>query len=149
MRGGAVVDHLKKVLIVLAASVIVIVLTKNAQADPFPLVYHSCQGEGCGCAASPVVQADTIVKKPGRAKITEVMKSQDIDLKVGDEIQLILNKGEGTWLVWRKQKELELNKSEDASWKTLEPPITESWFKLGNAGIEGYTQDFPFQGCLE
>jgi len=168
--------RLKIILMLSLLCLIASVPARSADANPFPLVYHSCQGEGCGCAKSPVVQHDTplyadmtlsskivgvlkqgqkasvfesetIVRKPGRATVTNI-GSGGSGLKVGDEIQLILYKGEGAWLVWNKGKELELNESE-VSLKITERPKTESWFKLGNDHIQGYSQDFPFEGCLE
>jgi hypothetical protein len=170
-------SNLKRFLMINFLAAFPAVWSLNAQESPASLIYHSCQGEGCGCAASPVVQKETplyaemktnskvtgvlkkgqkarvlesytIVKKPGRAKVTKVENSS-LGLQKGDEIQLILYKGEGAWLVWHKEKELELDETADASWRVIEQPRNESWYKLGTENLEGYTQNFPFQGCLE
>lgn len=95
-----------------------------------------------------VWESNTIVRKPGTAKVTKV-ESQDLGLRVGDRIELVLYKGEGTWLIRHKGKEIELMKSKEASWVTIERPRTETWYKLGTTNMQGYTQDFPFEGCLE
>lgn len=139
-------------------------------------ILESCEGEGCGCTRQPVTNKKfvvyakmdkksqvlgrfeaatkaqagklrTKVVKAGKARVTEV-NNPKTSLKVGDVVTHVFNAGEGITEVKLKDKWVQFSQ-EEAKLKIVEEPVFEPWLEITVGNTHGYTDGFPFEGCLE
>lgn len=85
----------------------------------------------------------TVITKPGRGRVTAVLNPES-PVKVGDDIEFLLDAGEGYWLIQHNGKR-ESIVLEDIKWKGSAGPESESWQKISADGLEGYTDEWPLE----
>ncbi len=139
-------------------------------------IIPGCEGEGCGCTKesktnkkmilyekmdtnSKVIKtykAKTKAKlkssfikiiKKGKYKITKVTDSS-LEVKIGQEFNELSSEGEGYFSATINGKNISFN-YEQIEYETLEDAKKEYWHQISVGGKLGYTNIFPFLGCLE
>lgn len=88
------------------------------------------------------------IEEPGHYVVQKVAKAKKTGLKKNDKITLLLNEGEGFSSALLKGKNVSFY-FEDVTLKTLKETKVSEWIQLKVENIEGYTPDYPFEGCLE
>lgn len=135
-----------------------------------------CQGEGCDCTRDKVTNKSLtlyqkmsteskIIKKykaktkaelkgaftktiqKGSYKIVKVL-DENVGLKEGQEFDTLFSEGEGFYNIKIKDKEFNFS-YEQIEFQVQTPAKTETWYEIKVGKLKGYTNVFPFQGCLE
>lgn len=105
--------------------------------------------------SAEAAESYTIVSKPGRVKVTRVHDPK-LGISVGEELQLIMYVGEGYTIIWKAGKPLPgkdeqqgIRNGGEISWKELSEPERAEWHKMRSKRASGFSETFPFEGCLE
>lgn len=141
-----------------------------------PELIEGCQGEGCGCThdnrtdkpltlykarstrskvlgkfttgtSAKLLKVATLVLRPGKARVKAVL-AEDSGLKAGEELTHLFAQGEGLWEARRNGKKISYQEG-DAELEILQPAKYEVWVEVSVGAKHGFTDVFPFQGCLE
>jgi hypothetical protein len=97
-----------------------------------------------------LVRSYTVVLKPGSANVKTVDNTNNLRLKVGDKVNLLLYSGEGNWLAWwpaLKEPVSIPERSRRLSVSDVKRPETETWYEISADKARGFSKEFPFSGC--
>lgn len=99
-----------------------------------------------GTRARPLRQ-DFIVEVTGEY-IVDLVKDKKLPLRKGDRIDTLINEGEGFARGRLNGKWVNFD-FENVKLKVVKETVTSEWMSVKVNGITGFTQDQPFQMCLE
>ncbi|NBX02994.1 MAG: hypothetical protein EBR02_02795 [Alphaproteobacteria bacterium] len=159
-------------LLLIALSAVPVLATEQSE------IMAGCEGEGCGCAREKVTDeaavlyekmdkassqvatlpAGTATQPPeaymkiisrGSAVLTAIHNPDaKLPVKVGDKIDTIMNEGEGFTSARFNDASFSFYFS-DIELNVTEEPQYEQWYKIDTGSVSGYSNIFPYEGCLE
>lgn len=99
-----------------------------------------------GIKARPLKQ-ELVIEDKGEY-VVETVQSSKLSLKRGDKINTIVNLGEGFFKGRQNDKWIEFD-YENLKLKTIKETKITAWLFVKVGELNGFTQDLPFEMCLE